>query len=321
MSSTSRSSVHFSRRSLLRAGTIALAAGAVGTAAPQAFALGPVLGTVVDFSAGVPSSAALKAAGQMGAVRYVSKPRAGWMAGKPVTRAQAAADAAAGLAVASVYQYNGSDNPDWAGGAASAAQHAPQAIAIHKAAGGPTGRPIYIAIDNNPSRAQYDGQIKPYLVAFSTALKAAGYQVGVYGNYNIIDWCVRDGIGSYFWMHDWGSGGRIHPRTTIHQLPQNRQRTIGGVVCDINDVYAKDWGQWTPGRAAAPAPAAPAAPANTSNPLNAVGQMSSQVQNAVPGLNLPQVSPQGVSFNGSSVDSTQIQAGVDLVQTVLGAMR
>ena len=49
--------------------------------------------------------------------------------------------------------------------------------------------------------------------------------------------------------------------------------------------------------------------------------MSSQVQNAVPGLNLPQVSPEGVSFNGSSVDSKQIQAGVDLVQTVLGAMR
>lgn len=48
-------------------------------------------------------------------------------------------------------------------------------------------------------------------------------------------------------MHDWGSGGKIHPRTTIHQLPQNKQQTIGGVVCDINNVYAHDWGQWKPG--------------------------------------------------------------------------
>src|SRR5699024_12318218 len=83
-------------------------------------------------------------------------------------------------------------------------------------------------------------QIKPYLLAFQTALRAAGYSTGVYGNYNVIEWASNDGIGSFYWMHDWGSGGKIHPRTTIHQLPQSKQRTIDGVVVDINNVYAQD---------------------------------------------------------------------------------
>lgn len=40
------------------------------------------------------------------------------------------------------------------------------------AAGGPTGRPIYVAIDDNPSRWQYDNQIRPNLQAFRAQLAA-----------------------------------------------------------------------------------------------------------------------------------------------------
>jgi Domain of unknown function (DUF1906). len=68
-----------------------------------------------------------------------------------------------GLATASVYQYGRAETADWKKGAAGAAVHAPKAISIHRAAGGPTGRPIYIAIDDNPTRSQYDSLIKPYL--------------------------------------------------------------------------------------------------------------------------------------------------------------
>ena len=71
--------------------------------------------------------------------------------------------------------------------------------------------------------------------------------MGVYGNYNVIQWCVEDGIGSYFWQHDWGSGGKIHPRTTIHQKAK-WTATIDGITVDINNVYARDWGQWLPGQ-------------------------------------------------------------------------
>ena len=253
------------RRGFLRASTLTLAVGTLGTAAvaaPQATAQGRILGTVIDYAAGVPSAASIKAAGHLGAVRYVSQRRPGtenWMLGKPVTLTETRSLAAEGLQTASVYQFGRAETADWLQGAAGAAVHAPQAIALHVAAGGPTDRPIYVAIDDNPTRTQYVNHIRPYLQAFQAALTLAGYRTGVYGNYNVIDWAIADGIGTYFWMHDWGSGGKIHPRTTIHQLPQNKQKVIDGVTVDINNVYATDWGQWTPGQSGtvtSPAPPA-----------------------------------------------------------------
>ncbi|MGO3269694.1 DUF1906 domain-containing protein, partial [Corynebacterium casei] len=283
----------------MKAGAFAAAAGtlAVGMGtftASRAAALGPILGTVVDYSAGVPSASAMKAAGHLGAVRYVSqkRPDAQWMAGKPVTLKETQAMSAQGLATASVYQFGRAETADWKQGAAGAAVHAPQAIAIHRAAGGPTGRPIYVAIDDNPSRQQYDTLIKPYLLALQTALRAAGYSTGVYGNYNVIDWAIKDGIGSFYWMHDWGSGGRIHPRTTIHQLPQSKQRTIDGVVVDINNVYAQDWGQWKPGQSGGTIPGG-----NSRNAGNNAGaDLLNGLSSAVPGMEI----------GGSSVTSEQI---------------
>lgn len=83
----------------------------------------------------------------------------------------------------------------------------------------------------------------------------------MYGNYNVIQWCVQDGLGSYYWQHDWGSQGKLHPRANIHQKAK-WVTTIDGVQCDINNVYTADWGQWKPGQTStsAPAPAAPAKP-------------------------------------------------------------
>ena len=265
------------RRGFLRASALALAAGAVGTAAtaPQAAAQGRILGTVIDYAAGVPSAASIRAAGHLGAVRYVSQRRPGtesWMVGKPVTLAETVSLAQHNLQTASVYQFGRAETADWLRGAAGVLEHAPQAIALHVAAGGPTGRPIYIAIDDDPTRAQYENQIRPYLRAFSAALQAAGYQTGVYGNYHVVEWCTQDGIGEFFWMHDWGSGGRIHPRTTIHQLPQSQQRVIDGVTVDINHVYATDWGQWIPHVPHVPVPPAP--PATPEVPAPSTDQLT-----------------------------------------------
>ena len=44
----------FSRRGLFKVGALALTAGTIGSAVPNAAALGPVRGTIIDFSAGVP---------------------------------------------------------------------------------------------------------------------------------------------------------------------------------------------------------------------------------------------------------------------------
>ena len=296
-----------SRRGLLKASALALTAGAIGTAAPSAAALGPVRGTIIDFSSGIPSPAAIKRAGHIGTIRYVSnkRPGAAWMTGKPVTLQEAAANAAAGLPTASVYQFGRAETADWKQGAAGAAIHAPQAISLHKAAGGPTHRPIYIAIDDNPTREHYTQVIRPYLQAFSKALSVAGYQTGVYGNYNTIEWASQDGIGTFYWMHDWGSNGKIHPKTTIHQLPQSRQQTIENVIVDVNEVYASDWGQWTPG-----------------SKQPGIQDLSSTLDKAIPNMpDLPQLNADGVSFKGSSLSNEQIRGLADAAQDIAKAFK
>ncbi|MDK8472000.1 DUF1906 domain-containing protein [Corynebacterium sp. KPL2861] len=296
-----------SRRGLLKASALALTAGAIGAAAPSAAALGPVRGTIIDFSSGIPSPTAIKRAGHIGAIRYVSnkRPGAAWMTGKPVTLQEAAANAAAGLPTASVYQFGRAETADWKQGAAGAAIHAPQAISLHKAAGGPTHRPIYIAIDDNPTREHYTQFIRPYLQAFSKALSVAGYQTGVYGNYNTIEWASQDGIGTFYWMHDWGSNGKIHPKTTIHQLPQSRQQTIENVIVDVNEVYASDWGQWTPG-----------------SKQPGIQDLSSTLDKAIPNMpELPQLNADGVSFKGSSLSNEQIRGLADAAQDIAKAIK
>ena len=296
-----------SRRGLLKASALVLTVGAIGTAAPSAVALGPVRGTIIDFSSGIPSPDAIKRAGHIGAIRYVSnkRPGAAWMTGKPVSLQEAAANAAAGLPTASVYQFGRAETADWKQGAAGAAIHAPQAISLHKAAGGPTNRPIYIAIDDNPTREHYTQLIRPYLQAFSKALSVAGYQTGVYGNYNTIEWASRDGIGRFYWMHDWGSNGKIHPKTTIHQLPQSRQQTIENVIVDVNEIYASDWGQWTPG-----------------SKQPGIQDLSSTLDKAIPNMpELPQLNADGVSFKGSSLSNEQIRGLADAAQDIAKAIK
>lgn len=296
-----------SRRGILKESALALTAGAISAAAPSAAALGPVRGTIIDFSSGIPSPTAIKRAGHIGAIRYVSnkRPGAAWMTGKPVTLQEAAANAAAGLPTASVYQFGRAETADWKQGAAGAAIHAPQAISLHKAAGGPTHRPIYIAIDDNPTREHYTQFIRPYLQAFSKALSVAGYQTGVYGNYNTIEWASQDGIGTFYWMHDWGSNGKIHPKTTIHQLPQSRQQTIENVIVDVNEVYASDWGQWTPG-----------------SKQPGIQDLSSTLDKAIPNMpELPQLNADGVSFKGSSLSNEQIRGLADAAQDIAKAIK
>ena len=116
----------FNRRSLLKSAGAVAAGATVGAASA---ALSPaataqtrrVLGTVVDYSAGVPSASAVKAAGHIGAVRYVSqrRPGADWMRGKPVTIGETRDYKANGLAVASVYQFGRAETAEGGPGSAT----------------------------------------------------------------------------------------------------------------------------------------------------------------------------------------------------------
>jgi hypothetical protein len=239
-----------SRRDLLRCAAAApavlgLAAGmqtaASSLAPPQAKAA--PLGILLDYAAGVISAADIRAAGaaEQSAVSD-RRPGGAWMLGKPIQLPEARDLYHNGLKIVSCYQYGKQDTADWLGGQNAGVLHAKRGWQLHVAAGGSNGAPIYTSIDDDPTYEQYKGQVAPYLRGWEAVL---GHQrVGVYANSKTIDWALQDGLGSYFWQHNWGSPkGFTHPAAHLHQVEIDK-RSVGGIGVDINHVLKPRFGQW-----------------------------------------------------------------------------
>lgn len=236
-----------SRRDLLKFAAAAPAAaglGALADAFAPAAASADSLGVLLDYAAGVLSAAEIKAAGALGAIRYVSdrRPGAQWMLGKPMQIDEARDLYRAGLKIVSNYQFGKQDTADWLGGQTAGVTHAKRGWALHTAAGRPVAAPIYASIDDNPSYEQYKQQVAPYLRGWESVL---GHQrVGIYGNSKTIDWALQDGLGSWFWQHNWGSPrGFVHPAAHLHQFEIDA-RSVAGVGVDLNNILKPQFGQW-----------------------------------------------------------------------------
>ncbi len=236
-----------SRRDLLKfaAATpalIGLGVAATSSCAPSASAEG--LGVLLDYAAGVIPASQIKAAGAVGSIRYVSDRRPGgsWMLGKPIQLPEARDLSQSGLKIVSCYQYGKQSSADWLGGQSAGVTHAQRGWQLHTAAGGPAGVPIYASIDDDPSYEQYKQQVAPYLRGWESVL--GRQRVGVYANSKTIDWALQDGLGSYFWQHNWGSPrGYTHPAANLHQVEIDK-RDVGGVGVDINNICKPQFGQW-----------------------------------------------------------------------------
>lgn len=222
--------------------------------APAAFTLGAVaaappagaapLGVLLDYAAGVIGAADIRASGALGAIRYVSDRRPGgaWMLGKPIVLAEARDLYQAGLKIVSCYQYGKQDTADWLGGQRAGVAHAKRGWQLHTAAGGPIGAPVYASIDDDPSYAQYKTQVAPFLRGWESVL--GRQRTGVYANSKTIEWALQDGIGAYYWQHNWGSPGRAaHPAAHLHQVEID-QRQVGGIGVDVNHILKPSFGQW-----------------------------------------------------------------------------
>lgn len=218
--------------------------GVAAAAAQATLASAEPLGILLDYAAGVIPANEIKAAGAAGAIRYVSDPRPGgaWMKGKPIQLAEARDLYQHGLKIVSNYQFGKQDTADWRGGQSAGIRHAKRGWELHTAAGGPANAPIYVSIDDDPSPEQYKQQVAPYLRAWESVI---GHQrTGVYANSKAIDWALQDGLGSYFWQHNWGSPkGFTHPAANLHQVEIDK-RSVGGVGVDINQVLKPQFGQW-----------------------------------------------------------------------------
>ena len=221
-----------------------LALGFAGASVCAASASAGSLGTLLDYAAGVIPAQQIRAAGAVGAIRYVSDRRPGgsWMLGKPIQVTEARDLSAGGLKIVSCYQYGKGTTSDWLGGAAAGTQHAQRGMQLHAAAGGPASAPIYASIDDDPTYDQYKRQVLPYLRVWESVI---GHQrTGVYANSKTIEWAVHDGVGSYFWQHNWGSPkGYAHPAAHLHQVEIDK-RSVGGVGVDINEILKPQFGQW-----------------------------------------------------------------------------
>jgi hypothetical protein len=221
---------------------IGLGVAAESLCAPSAAADG--LGVLLDYAAGVIPANQIRAAGALGSIRYVSDRRPGgnWMLGKPMQITEARDLSQNGLKVVSCYQYGKQSSADWLGGQSAGVTHARRGWQLHTAAGDPASAPIYASIDDDPSYEQYKQQVAPYLRGWESVV---GHQrTGVYGNSKTIDWALQDGLGSYFWQHNWGSPeGRTHPAANLHQVEIDK-RNVGGVGVDINNICKPQFGQW-----------------------------------------------------------------------------
>ena len=181
------------------------------------------------------SPAALKAAGVVGACRYLS--RSAW---KVIGRAEYDELRAAGIKVVLNFE---DEAAGWLGGAAAGAADAVFAAKAAKALGYPAGSPIPSSADFDMTAAQWAGPGQRYAAAYRDGLHAAGYEPGVYGPSDVLGWCRSVGY-RWFWQAGmstaWSGGRNAAPWPGAH-LRQRRHQTIGGVDTDLTDLHRPDW--------------------------------------------------------------------------------
>jgi hypothetical protein len=187
---------------------------------------------VLDYSAGFPGAAAIKAAGYAGAVRYIGLP------GNPKnTTGQELDDFRAHeLGMALVFERV---TTDWRMGYAGGQSFGRQARDHANTIGFPADRPIYMAVDQQVvGLAEHDTAMN-YLHGAANVLGGKAL-TGVYGQASICARARTEGFG-YRWQTKAWSAGVV--AAGIHLLQNIGYVYVGGLQCDTNEVLQADWGQ------------------------------------------------------------------------------
>jgi hypothetical protein len=246
-----------SRRDALRCATAlaGLSAASIACGMPMAAAAAPQL---IDFAAHQIPAQHIRAAGYSGVVSYVSQSRPGSSFGaKPITRSYAESLIAAGLVIVSNYQYGkpgGTAPSDFTRGYAGGTADARTAWQLHTEAGGAQGAPIFFTIDEDINRDTWNRIALQWFRGINSVLGVQ--RTGVYGGINVCQWAAADGvIGSssttgrrWAWQTKAWSGNQIYPAAVLYQrvvsTASNPGPLVGGLEVDVNDVLARDCGQW-----------------------------------------------------------------------------
>lgn len=190
------------------------------------------MSVALDYSAGFPGAANIKAKGYAGAFRYFGFPDRR----KCATAVELADFTAHGLGMAGVFE-DAAGN--WRGGAAQGRRDGGIARAFADRIGFPGDRPIFAAIDQDVVTAAEFSLVLDYVGQFSHVI--GGSQLGgVYGEADVIDRCRNAQVATYFWQTAAWSRGR---KTACDAFQYVGSVSVGGVTCDTNQLNALDWGQ------------------------------------------------------------------------------
>lgn len=228
-------------------------AATVGTSSASAANL-----PLADFADRLVQPEQLKSAGLGGALVYVSELRPGATFDfKPVTRDYADRLQAAGLQIASCYQFGkpGWSTPsDYTRGYNGGVADARTALRLHTAAGGPDSAPIFFSVDEDIDAATWKSKGVQWFRGINSVLGVG--RTGIYGGRRQCGWAIADGvIGAstspghrWAWQTKAWSQGEREPAAVLFQrevvTASDPGLVIDGVHVDVNDVLANDFGQW-----------------------------------------------------------------------------
>ncbi|MFC4373510.1 glycoside hydrolase domain-containing protein [Nocardia halotolerans] len=215
------------------------------------------MSTAVDFAARLIDPAAIAAAGHSAVLAYVSPSRPGANFGaKPITADYARALAAARLDIVSIWQYGkpGDATPsDWTTGFDGGRRMGEQALATHLSLGAPRQAPIFFAVDEDITLAQWNSTAVEFFRGVNSVLDVAW--TGIYGHSRVCAWAIEDGVVgsrgefSWAWQTRAWSGTEREPRAVLYQrvidTPSDPGPLIDGTRVDVNDILAPDFGQWS----------------------------------------------------------------------------
>lgn len=120
----------------------------------------------------------------------------------------------------------------------------------------PSGVALYAAVDTDITTQM--AAVRAYLTAFAAEVKAEGYRMGVYGEYDVVTaFATRERIATLGWQTvAWSGKKKAQGQWGINLYQRAGQITIDGTLCDLNDIWYDDWGQMGP--IATPVPNPPA---------------------------------------------------------------
>jgi hypothetical protein len=185
----------------------------------------------IDYAWQHPNPAAIKAAGYVGVVRYLSHDPS-----KDITAAEVKALHAAGLSIRLVYETTA--NRAGAGRLAGIADRR-EAEKRAAALGYPRHCPIFYAVDFDADPAK----VLPY---FKGVHRRHGFYVGVYGSRRVVEAVHAAGLANYLWQTEAWSGTAISSHAQLYQRVKPTHTIKGAKGGWDENVVLHPFPAWTP---------------------------------------------------------------------------